>query len=74
MMAILRERQDQLQKAPDYSQAGPDRAKVAEFMRLLREYQDWKRRKAAEIGVSEGDFGQELKLQGDQDVLPQNRS
>jgi len=74
MMTILRERQDQLQKAPSFSEASPDRAKVADFMRLVRQYQDWKHRKAVEIGVQESTFGQGFTLPNDQDVLPQNRS
>jgi rhomboid protease GluP len=74
IVTLLRERQDQLQKAASFSEANVDRKQMSEMMKLFREYQDWKARKAKELGVPEKQFGEGFTFSNDEDVLPSNRS
>jgi len=73
MLVILRERQDQLQKATNYSEANVDRKQMSEFMKIFREISGLEAAKSKRTGVPRR-IWRRIYLSGDEDVLPSNRS
>jgi len=73
MLVILRERQDQLQKATNYSEAKRRQKTDVGIYEDIPEYQDWKQRKARELVFPRRNLAKDIPVRR-RDVLPSNRS